>query len=280
MRRTVRASSIGALVMSMVIAVACGPETELESGWLDRDLTIDGRNEDWKGALEYLDDPGVAVGLLNDDDFLYLTVSTSEQATAMQMIRAGTTIWFDSDGGDDKTFGIRFPVGVRQMVMSGEGTRAGRGGDGVPDPAIIQTMLEISTANLDVLGRDNGGRLRFRADEAPGLLAKVSNSAGTYVYELRMPLRQAEGFPHAIGTAAGRTIGITFETGEIDSSAMSGGRGGGRGGTGGRGGGPRPRQQPGGRPEPIALKAKVHLRSDPSSVNTDLRATQEETPGV
>ena len=224
MRRTVRASSIGALVMSMVIAVACGPETELESGWLDRDLTIDGRNEDWKGALEYLDDPGVAVGLLNDDDFLYLTVSTSEQATAMQMIRAGTTIWFDSDGGDDKTFGIRFQVGVRQMVMSGEGTRAGRGGDGVPDPAIIQTMLEISTANLDVLGRDNGGRLQFRADEAPGLLAKVSNSAGTYVSNSGCLCGKPKDFRHAIGTAAGRTIGITFETGEIDSSAMSGGR--------------------------------------------------------
>lgn len=276
-----RIGRCGVLVVVAGLLTGCGPDTELDSAWRTREITIDGRHDDWQGALTYLEDPGIVVGLLNDDEFLYVTLSTSTRAMGMQMLRAGTTVWFDDNGGTDKTFGIRFPVGVRQMVVSSSGS------GGQPDPGVMQTLLDMSTSRLEIRGPGEDDRLRFDLDASPGIDVRVTNFAGSFIYELRIPLRQSDGFPYAIGAAPGDTVGVGLETDEIDRSAVrpsggqgrggsgglgrGGGRGrggmGGRGGTGGRRGGGG-RGGPGGRGnpgEPLKLWVKVHLEAAPTA---------------
>ena len=277
----------------IIIAVAlngCVPDTELDSGWRNRDIVVDGLDDDWQGALTYLEDPGIAVGLLNDDEFLYVTLRTSNRAMGMQIVRGGTTLWFDADGGTHKTFGIHFPVGVRQMVVE---SNSGRPGD------VMQTLLEISTARLEILGPNASDRRRLELDAPHGIDVKLTNTGGTLIYELKVPLQRSEGSPYAVGATPGATIGLGLETGEIDRTAMrrNGGRGGrgggggrpggggGRGGMGGRGGGGRGGMGGRGGPgadrdafEPLKLWATVHLGRPGSGIGDQGLGAGEELP--
>jgi hypothetical protein len=95
---------------------------------------------------------------------------------------------------------------------------------------------------LVILGPGKNDRRDLAFEEAPGIQAKIGESTGVLVYELRVPLVKSDSQPYAIGARTNAMIGVGLETPEFDRSAMrsqmgGGGGRGGRGGFGGRGGG-------------------------------------------
>ncbi len=268
------------------LSVACG-ETELSSSWKDRDIVIDGKSNDWLDALYYFEDDNVSIGFFNDSDNLYICLLAEDYSIQRQVVMQGFTLWLDPTGGKEKTFGIKFPLGMRTMhgdkmpaEMGEERPDRERMQKERPDPEMIRRAFEETLDELEVLGPGKNERKRIYIEEAEGLEIRVRNETGLLTYELRIPLLSLEENSYAIGTTAGALISLGMEVPKPDMGemqdmrkgrggggmppgggrpgGMGGGKGGGRGGMGMRGGS-RPQM-----PDGLKIWAKLQLASNPN----------------
>lgn len=211
---------------------------QFQSGWRDRDINIDGRSDDWVGSLTFVDKQNISLGVSNDTDFLYICLAAEDQAVISRILRQGLILWFDPEGGKEKTFGIRYPVG-RQGMQPGEREMM------IPDNEVDRqkmrrAMMAISN-ELEIL-QESKVPIRTSIENLKGMEISLKRSTGLIVYEVKIPLQENQGFPFAIGAEEGSEIGIGIE---VPKMAMNmkrapggmGGRGGGMGGRGGMGGG-------------------------------------------
>ena len=282
-------------VLAMLGLVAACKSVELASPWVDEEVVVDGVNDEWIGATTYFEKQDVNVGLLNDDEFLYVSLVTSGPVGRLAMA-AGLTVWFDPSGGKDEWYGIGFPVPPEPNDRSGGG-RGGRGGRGRDARAGGRGGGRSGTG-----GSRPGDRLRQVELEGPGELSRrrlplpvggglevaIRRNGPTFVYELKVALARNDDYRMGLGVEPGSEIGVSFVTGEMGGQGRGrggfgggfgggggrggggggrGGGGGGFGGGGGRGGGGGGRGGPGGgdRPDPLELWAKVQLSTRPSS---------------
>ncbi len=280
MRRSPFTILLGLLFLLLV--AGCKMDT-FASYWKDRDITIDGEQYDWQDRLWVLEREHMVIGVMNDESNLYVTLSTTDRKTIMQVMRFGFTVWFDPKGGKKEVFGIKYPIGDRRMGMRSMG-RSGRGGDRMPDSQEQIRSLPESQIWVDIMGPGKGDVARISMMDTTGIQVRmVYSDYGQLVYELRVPLTRLPHIPYALDISPGETIGVGFETGIVDMAAMrsqrpgggmrgSGMPGGGRPGgmAGGRPGGVRGGGMPGGghrgaMPEPFTYWMKVALATGSQS---------------
>ena len=252
-----------ALFIVTSLQTGCGGKLELASQSLDRKIKVDGQHGDWEGAMTFMEKENVSVGLFNDDEFVYVCLVSGDRQIRSQIMNLGLTLWFDPKGGKNKTFGIRFPLGLQEFGMP----LRGRGNE--RDMERFQVLFEESLSELEILGPDEDDRFRLGVMGARGIEVDAAISSGTLVYELKVPLKTSERYEFAIGAEAGGVVGVGLETGEFDREMMRermggsrppGGMGGRRGG--GRRGGSRGGGFGGGRPEmpePLKVWANAQL---------------------
>jgi hypothetical protein len=264
--RMVAMSSI--LLLFTFLFVGCSNNRlELNSDWRDREITVDGKNTDWLGAMLFFEEDNVSVGLLNDENFFYICLIAEDQFIRAQVMGQGFTLWFDPDGGKEKTFGIKYPLGMQASDLPSGMIR---------DEQSMERSSQTPRRQmneLEILGPGKDEVKKMLIEEAKGIEIDIEFSSGMLVYELKVPLIQSEQHPYAIGAEAGSSVGLGLETAKMERpdmrSGMSGGRVGGgptggmRGGVGGRGmpGGRRPRM-----PQSLKIWAVVQLASNNSAV--------------
>ena len=263
-----------ALVLLILPSVGCGGK-KLESRWRNRDIVIDGKDTEWRGCEAYYDEENmIRIGLYNDDDNLYICLSTWNARIQTQLLRMGFTIWFDPEGGKKERFGIRYPMKSIDFSKSGiprgempDGGVPGGEYPGRPEdvareemeeehrikPEMIRELLVRVRDSMELLGPGNDehiGTEMYIEDAAMiGVEAMMDISNGRLVYELKVPLPRREDIPYTIGAAAGAEIGIGFELGKMERPAMPAegmGPGGGMPGGGMPGGGMPGGGMPGG----------------------------------
>jgi hypothetical protein len=241
----------GTIVIVSMAAVLAAKKPLLTSQWKDRQLTIDGDSGDWPGPLRPIEEnhPLMAAAM-NDGQYLYLVLSTSDSAERRQILRQGLVVWFDPSGGEKKHFGVKYPVGVPPEERpsrggGGGGYRRGPGGGGghsagdpgSSDPSHPPSPDQAEPTNrLEVYGPQKDDAHSFVTDMAPGITVKTGQAEGYLVYELKVPLAKTTDAPYAIETKPGALIGFGIETPKMEHPAGEG-RGGGMGGFGGMGGG-------------------------------------------
>ena len=99
-------TTLALLLLVVLLLGGCGGTETLQSKSLDRDITVDGAVADWQGALTPIEKKNLSLGLLNDGEFLYVSLVSRDRQVVSQMMSRGFTIWFDAEGGKEKTFGI------------------------------------------------------------------------------------------------------------------------------------------------------------------------------
>jgi len=67
-----------AVVLSVISFAGCGGP-KLDSKWRDAEVTIDGVNDEWQGAMNYIEKANAAVGFLNDFEFRLNRVYTEDK---------------------------------------------------------------------------------------------------------------------------------------------------------------------------------------------------------
>ncbi len=209
-------------------------------GWRDREIKIDGRSDDWIGSLTYVDKQNISLGILNDADYLYVCLAAEDQAVISRILRQGMILWFDPEGGKEKTFGIKYPVG-RQGMQQGEGEMI-RPDNEADRQKMRRAMMAISS-DLEILQKSKVP-ISTSIENLKGIEVSLKRSTGLIVYEVKIPLQENQDLPFAIGAEEGSEIGIGIEVPKMTmnmkrSPGGMGGRGGGMGGggMGGRGGG-------------------------------------------
>lgn len=246
------------MLLLPIMSFGCSSKLELISHWPDREITIDGESEEWQDSLTLLEKDNVSLGFFNDEEFLYVSLVTTDRRIQRQFMALGFTIWFDPRGGQNEEFGIRFPLG---MMETGLMMREARSGE--RNIERLKEEFEKSLDNLEILGAGKNERRLLRVTDLKGIEIKVNNSNKMLVYEIKVPLIKSEQHPYAIGAEVGESIGLGFETGKLDVKKMREriGRGmrgrrppGGIGGGRGRMGGPRPPM-----PEQFKVWATVRL---------------------
>ena len=236
MNGSIRTLVMGVLVLGLA---SCGTARTYiaESRPPGRQVTIDGRSDDWVGSLNIVADANLEEGFLNDRDFLYVSFVTEDESLRRQIVRGGLTVWFDPKGGDERVLGIKYPVGVPRKEPPA--TQKEDAGEPPPDEPAggTESSLEIYRAGAAV-------PQKLDLDSAKGLELAASREGKLFVYELKIPLQPSPDHPIAVGALPGKTVGIGFEVPKSNSGRQGGrppgeaaGRGGGRTGGGGFGGG-------------------------------------------
>ena len=283
-------------LVSCAIGLAACKQVEMASGWTVDGVVVDGVNDEWIGATTHFEKQDVIVGLLNDEEYLYVSLVTSGPVGRLAMA-AGLTVWFDPSGGKDEWYGIRFPVPPEPSERS-RGGPGGRGdprggGGGQRSGAGASTGGTDRLRQVELEGPGELGRRRLPLPVGGGLEVAIRNNGSTFVYELEVALARDDDFRMGLGVEPGSEIGVGLVTGDLGGPGRGrggfgggfggGGGGGGRGGGGGGGGGfggggggggrgrgGSGRGGPGGgdrpdRPDPLELWTKVQLSAGPSS---------------
>ncbi len=248
------------VVCSALTAFAgCSSTLEITSRWTNHELKVDGTGEEWKDATTLIPGPQVLVGFKNDRENLYVCLITANRMTQAQMLALGTTVWFDTEGQKNKTFGIQFPVA---------GLLQGRRFPTQQNPEDLKRLVEAAQRQFEVVGPGQGERHRMADKQDRGIDVHLGYADGTLTYELKIPLHKSSEHPFAVAADPLKPFTIGLETGEYSDAMraqMSGpsraAGGSGRGGRGGRGGGGGQSASGLGRdaPEPLQHWLVVHL---------------------
>ena len=236
---------VGILILSLT---ACSEPTII-SNWQNSDISIDGNVNDWAGNLNYFDDEKAAIGVSNDNDYIYFCLTTSDNDNIMKILRTGFTVWLDPQSSDGKTIGIKYPikskindVGDRRNQQLGKEKNNG----------------DNLTKKIDQFNSDQNEILIVNEDKFPlnalpvanndGLEVNINYAMHQFVYELKVPLANNNLSNVYTDVLPNEIVRVGFESGEVDKQEGSTGDGNMRnngnenmqmGGRGGRGGGGR-----------------------------------------
>ena len=198
-------------LIAIVAFSGCSSSLKLLSTWRQEEIVIDGIGTEWQRGLYYDKESDIVYSVRNDDGYMYLFLKTQNHATQMQMMKAGLTVWFDADGGNDHSFGIRYPL-ARQDARSEFHPES--------EEEQIHSVSEQASLELEIVGAQKENVQRFSTLDVPGIRVKMGRSQEALVYELRVPLRKTPQTPFAIGVTAENRIGIGFETEEFNREKM------------------------------------------------------------
>jgi hypothetical protein len=222
-----RCGAPAALLLFLGMPGCGGPE--LPAGWAEPGLTVDGKLDDWGSTLNYFEEQRVTLGVRNDDRYLYLCVNSTNSGLLMRALVQGLEVWVDPKGGKAKSFGIRYPLGVREMDfdIGHEGRRF--------DPRDLARKYEGGPNELRVF--TGPGESHLAKPGEGGIQVAMGRPENDLSCELRFPLFAREGEPHAIGARPGALLGIGFVIPEPGRGSFRGGLGSPPGGPSGGGDG-------------------------------------------
>jgi hypothetical protein len=231
--------ALGALIVVILALLGCGGGMEsIRSHPAPGDIEIDGIQTEWNEALSLREENGLWLGVMNDEESLYVTVITNNREYVQQIVTRGLTLWVDPTSHKDRALGLRFPS---PGGSSGQLPAGSRGSSGA-DPALLEAMLGPLTSEFEIINPDRG-TVRLAQVDVESVELEATYRNGTFVYEVKVPLQESEEIPFAVGASPGDTIAVGLTTPEVDRDAMREGRGSdsgaGRGGTGGSRGGMR-----------------------------------------
>jgi hypothetical protein len=232
------------------------------SKWADEPVTIDGVNGDWKDKNFVIKDENIMVGIQNDSEYLYLMLTTGDRNNQLQILGRGFTVWLDKNGGNDKNFGIKFPVGLFGSPMTFTQ------GDQDDNTDRMDQMFQRADANttIQILGPGENDNQSVMLADAKGISIKMGRQNSVLVYEMKIALKKSSDDIYAIGIKnLNSQIGVGFETAEInrdnkEQRNQNGDQNPGNRGPGNRGHGNFGRgQNRGSMPEPLKYWVKVTL---------------------
>ena len=258
--------SIFILASAALLIAGCSSTTQLTSTSVPGKIDINGDASDWGTSLKYLPDEKVAIGVSNDNDYLYLCLASGDMSKIMPMFAGSFVVWVENENKNDNTIGIKYPLHnivneSRIMINPGEFQEKGRG-------MMISKMIKDQD-EIRILNKDNFPLTVISVSDSSGLTARLGYNNDQFIYELRVPLKVNEQNQYGINADPGEKLLIKFETEKPDRKNFGGREGqegnrpgGGMGGFpgGNRGGGMGP--EGGGRRsfEPVDFSVEVTLK--------------------
>lgn len=234
---------VGILILSLT---ACSEPTII-SNWQNAEISIDGNVNDWAGNLNYFEDEKAAIGVSNNNDYIYFCLTTSDNAKIMQILRTGFTIWLDPQSSDGKTIGIQYPI-KNKFNGAGDRSKQPLEKEKNREDNLIKMIDQFKIEQNEILIVNED---KFPLNALPkvnnnGLEVNISYAMHQFVYELKVPLANNNLSNVFIDVLPNEIVRVGFASGEVDKpesrssgntmdapgneGTRKGGRGGNRGG--------------------------------------------------
>jgi len=204
------------------LLAGCSGSMDMSSKWADEPVQIDGSSDQWKGKTTYIKEGGLLIGVQNDSDYIYLALTTSDPGSKRQILMMGLTVWFDAMGGDNKTFGIKYPIGARDMGLMN--LRRGQDQNDGNNQDMLQELEDnaVNSTTLEVMNSDDDG-MKMEMADASGVTVKLTRTNDVLIYELKIAMKESADTRYAIGVNSIRQIvGLGIETGTIQENKKMG----------------------------------------------------------
>lgn len=253
-------------IFLFLTSLARAKDISFNSVWKQAEITVDGKDSEWSGLLYYLEEEKLAIGMQNDSISLYVVLKATDKNVQVQIMRTGLTIWLDAKGKKNKNLGIHYPIGIRGYGIPEVTARPNSEFSKEQQNKFMEMLDEI-----EIYGPEKEVQNRIYKKNSFGIEVSINDTLGMMIYELKIPLKPKEEFPHAIAANTGDIISLGLETGEFKREMMKGNPPRGGGMPGGRGEMPPGGIPPGGRggmpggregikmSEPIKFWAEVSL---------------------
>ena len=238
-----RKDSLIFLVGVLLFSLAACSEPTLISNWQSSEIKIDGNTNDWAGALKYFEDEKAAIGVSNNNDYIYFCLATSDNAKIMRILRNGFTVWLDPQSSDGETIGIQFPI-KRFSKSIIDRTRPGMKEEenSADNLKKMINKFKIDQNEILIVNEDKFPLSAFPLVNNAGIEVNINYEMHQFVYELKFPLANNTLDNFYIDVLPNEIVRVGFESGEInkpevgDRDNMSGSGNSDRMSSGGRGG--------------------------------------------
>jgi hypothetical protein len=206
--------------LSVLIAfAACSPKLAPEGHYQDAPVTADGVPSEWHLPLRFSNTAyTLQYNVTNDDQNIYVVVSSLEDNMQLRILRNGMTIYFDPKGKKNKEISLHFPI---QKGPDQNGYRSrGDGGSTRLEELLLQSDFYNTTG---FTGIENG---QFSVGDPKSPIhvgIKLNYQDSLLVYELVIPIKNILG-PDWTTKAAKKNFSVGVV---LDAVAGSGGGGGG-----------------------------------------------------
>ncbi len=199
-----------AIFLTVIVVVGCSSVKETTSNWRNNEIKIDGDISDWQNTLEAIPDKNFAVGLKNDDKFLYISFITDDRMKIMQMFRNGFITWLTPNGDNGKKFGIKFPLSNKEKGTT-QFHDVNR--EMIPQENIekIITKLLNEQKEFKIINKDKFPLNLFFLENTEGIKLALGYKANNFVYELQIPLASSN-YSTKINSLPGDKVIVYFET--------------------------------------------------------------------
>lgn len=206
---------ITTILLLPIMVISCGEE-EINSIWKSSPIIIDGKQTDWQGKTNYFPDYKAAIGVENDNDYLYLCLAVNDTGKVFQLFNRGFTVWIDPDKGNEK-LGILYPIGA---INSGEfmpfrnqspGGRRER-----PDFEKIFNEMKMKQNEIRIVNGDNFPLTSYYRNDTSVVHVDIGTQMGLLVYELKIPLSKNITGQHNFNLKPGDELDVGFESGDIN----------------------------------------------------------------
>ena len=190
-------------IVAAAVALGAAPlaaPSALVSAWRTATVEIDGVPDEWPAVHDL--DGRVSAGAANDEDFLYLVVSSTDPATRA-LLSTGVIVWLDREGRKGQTFGI-WMGGVEPPPLPGMSPDTAR--------ATAKGRSGRVLKEFDLLGPNKNQRRLIDVDPLFGIELATGSDEAAIVYELKVPLVFKSDRKFAVNARPGATIGLGIAT--------------------------------------------------------------------
>ena len=226
----------------MALLVSCSHKEYPAGTFQDTPVVADGELGEWSLPLRFGSSTGlVQYNITNDNENIYISLQTHDEATAIRILRAGVNIYIDPEAGHSKKINLAFPLPLSAGFADTKNNNSGK-----TDRTEMKQSLLIQATAFKATGFQNmEDRMYDVSDKSKIKVAIKSEPDNSLGYEAVVPLKYIYGnsnFTKEKNKNLSVAVQINASTGGRDNTRPGGSgnsnyNGGMRGGGGGRRGG-------------------------------------------
>jgi hypothetical protein len=201
---TVTACALAALSLAVILS-GCG-ETEVISRNVSGNSFRETAPAAWSGVTPLNTKSRYYLSIAHDADALYLRIVLTQSWMQRLIMRSGLVVWVDPKGGNDKSFGIRYPLG-KEGGMPGGMDFDGAG----PDTGEKNALQGQAGLEMEILEHDGKNTERMLISQGEGIRVTLTRAPEEFAYTLRVPFDRFPDLAGAITAGNERKIGIGIE---------------------------------------------------------------------
>jgi hypothetical protein len=201
-------------ILLLLLIQGCKRDAEIMSLWRAQEIIVDGDGSEWQDNVYYINEKSVSIGAKNDSTDLYLLLQTTDPRIKQLIMRNGLTVWINAEGKKKKSFGIRYPLGLNERLHFRSYDIPGYRDRDEAD--LLRDQFIKMLAEIELTGPGDDEINKFSKLNPYGIAVGITDTSGSMIYELKIPMVATTGSDYQLGDAPGDVIRVGFETGAIE----------------------------------------------------------------